>query len=70
MRIFDDDITVRDVAPGAKAAAEVDLYEEDGPTVAGQTDDRPDEVQQLEVFRESNQWKTLGAKGSVNDWLK
>ena len=61
MKIVDDDITVKDVAPSSKE--EADLYEDEAPTVVGLVDDRPEEVQQLEVFRSNQQWKTFAEKG-------
>ena len=65
-RIIDDDIDLKKVT--AAEDDEVDLYPDEGPTIAGETDERPEEVRQLELYRASKQWKTLGKNPFKFHW--
>ncbi|XP_035482745.1 BUD13 homolog isoform X1 [Scophthalmus maximus] len=58
LTIVDDDIDWKQMVEEEK---EVEEEEDEAPVVAEVVDDRPDEVKQLESFRNSNRWKVIGA---------
>ncbi|KAK3703291.1 hypothetical protein RRG08_017335 [Elysia crispata] len=57
LQIIDDDVDFKRKDRGGAAELE---DEEEAPTVAEVVDERPKHVQQLEAYRKSNRWKTLG----------
>ncbi|CAN9501323.1 unnamed protein product [Ophioblennius macclurei] len=58
LKIVDDDIDWKEMV---KAQEELEEEEDEAPVIAEVVDDRPDEVKNLEVFRNSNRWKVIGA---------
>ncbi|XP_067910282.1 BUD13 homolog isoform X1 [Heterodontus francisci] len=62
MRIVDDDVTWKSLAKEKEAVLEAVESDEDdeAPVVAEFFDERPEVIQQMEVFRLSNKWKILG----------
>ncbi|XP_071841928.1 uncharacterized protein [Apostichopus japonicus] len=63
MVIVDDDVDIKSLAPSEETVEKVEeeLYD-DAPTVAGVVDERPEEDQRIEEYRQSNKWKMLKDK--------
>ncbi|XP_035699250.1 BUD13 homolog [Branchiostoma floridae] len=60
IRIVDDDVDWRAIAPDVNDEPEALDIEEEKPSVAGVIDERPDEEVQLEAFRQSDKWRLMG----------
>ncbi|KAM9847181.1 BUD13 homolog [Aulostomus maculatus] len=61
LKIVDDDIDWRQMVTEEK---EIEEDEEEAPVIAEVIDERPEEVKQLEVFRNTNRWKVVGENES------
>ena len=57
MKIVDDDVDLKTLAPEPAAAPEES--EDETPTVADYIDERPEDVQLMEKFKQDNRWKTV-----------
>ncbi|XP_034034291.1 BUD13 homolog [Thalassophryne amazonica] len=57
LKIVDDDVDWKQMV---KQEKEIEEDEDEAPVIAEVIDDRPEEVKQLEVFRNSNRWKVIG----------
>ena len=61
MRIVDDDVDLKSLLPeNLENTLDEDIeVEEDKPVVAEIIDDRPEHIKMMEMYRKSDQWKTL-----------
>ena len=61
MKIYDDDIDVKAIAPDSEEVTVDDFTAENEPTVADVIDERPADVQILEKYRKDSRWKVLSS---------
>ncbi|XP_019645393.1 PREDICTED: BUD13 homolog [Branchiostoma belcheri] len=66
IRVVDDDVDWRAIAPDVNEEPEALDIEEEKPSVAGVIDERPDEEVRLEAFRQSNKWRLMGKDEDKN----
>ncbi len=59
-RIIDDDVDVKMLLPENLTNTLDEDIGDDDPTVAEFIDERPEDVKQLEKYREDKRWKVMG----------
>ena len=60
MKIVDDDVDLRSLPVTSADPIDDPPSEDEAPTVANFIDERPEDVQIIERFRDTNRWKGLG----------